>query len=64
MSTISLIDNYDLYDLFNFLGRIEFGLTATQQLWLYRAAPERGEGYIGNPLSNFYGSLTCPEDRL
>ena len=43
---------------------IEFILTATQQLWLYRAAPERGERYIGNPLSNFYGSFTCPEDRL
>ena len=37
---------------------IELSLTATQQLWLYLAAQDRGEGYIGNPLSsNFYGSL-------
>ena len=43
---------------------IELLLTTTQQLWFYWTAPERGDGYIGNPLSNFYGSLTCPEDRL
>ena len=30
---------------------IEMGLMATQQLWLYWAAPERelGKGYIENP---------------
>ena len=33
--------------LFDWL--IELVLTATQQLWLYWAAPERGEGYIGMP---------------
>ena len=42
---------------------LELGLTTTQQPRLYRAAPERGEGFIGNPLSNFYGSLSCPVDR-
>ena len=26
--------------------------------------PREREGYIGNPLSNFYGSLTCREERL
>ena len=25
--------------------------------------PREREGYIGNPLSNFYGSLTCQEER-
>ena len=28
---------------------------------IYWAAPERGEGYEGNALSNFYCSFTCPE---
>ena len=42
----------------------ELGFTTSQQLWLYWAAQKRGEGYIGNPLSNFYGSLTCSEDKL
>ena len=36
----------------------------SKQLWLYWAAPERGEGFIGNTLSNFYGSLMYPEDRF
>ena len=48
-----------LIDWLNWL--IELGLTASQQLWLYWSAPERGEGYIGNPLFEFlYGSLKCP----
>ena len=44
---------------------IELCLTATQQLCLYWVALERVEWYIGNLLSsNFYGFLTCQEDRL